>query len=75
MGCHVPKFLVFTYLATTSTLHHPLPFRSMQQARSSLLAAHSGSQFLATQAALLQGIHTYKQFLKSTGSPNSQWFF
>ena len=29
----------------------------MQQARSSLLAAHSGSQFLATQAALLQGIH------------------
>ena len=31
--------------------------RSMQQARTSLLAAHSGSQFLATQAALLQGTH------------------
>ena len=29
----------------------------MQQARTSLLAAHSGSQFLATQAALLQGAH------------------
>ena len=29
----------------------------MQQARTSLLAAHSGSQFLATQAALLQGTH------------------
>ena len=35
----------------------------MQQARSSLLAAHSGSQFLATQAALLQGIYTYNQYL------------
>ena len=57
-----PSFLLNSLIILSFLKFFFNSLRSMQQARTSLLAAHSGSQFLATQAALgqaalLQGTH------------------